>query len=121
MNQGDGAAEQLLRRTYAAFNARDADGALTGMAPDVDWPNVMERKRAQGHDEVRRYWLLQWSQLEPHVVPRAFSTLPDGRIAVDVHQVIRSKTGEPISDRMIRHVYTFSDGLVSRMDVEEPD
>lgn len=118
MNEGDGA-EQLLRRTYAAFNARDVEGALSGMAPTVDWPNVMERKRAHGHEEVRRYWLLQWSQLEPHVEPRSFSSLDDGRIVVEVHQVIRTKAGEPVSDQMVRHVYTFSNGLVSRMDIQD--
>jgi ketosteroid isomerase-like protein len=115
----DRAAEDLLRRAYAAFNARDAHGALALMDPDVDWPNAMEGNRALGHDQVRKYWLLQWSQTEPHVEPRSFSALDDGRVAVEVHQVVRSKTGEPIIDRTVRHVYTLSNGLVSRMDIED--
>ena len=111
--------EELIRLAYKAFNHRDADGALATMSPDVDWPNVMTGKRAVGHDEVRRYWLLQWSQTEPHVDPLRFSPLPDGRIAVDVHQVVRSKSGEPLADRKVRHVFTLTDGLVSRMDIED--
>lgn len=110
-------AEALVRLAYKAFNARDVDGALATMTPDVDWPNVMTGKRAVGHDEVRRYWLLQWSQTEPHVEPLGFSTLGDGRIAVEVHQVVRSKSGEPLADRRVRHVYTLSNGLVSRMEI----
>ena len=121
MEQGEGAAEDVIRRAYAAFNARDVDGALAQMDPEVDWPNVMEGKRARGHEEVRRYWLLQWSQTEPHVEPRHFTVTPDGRIAVDVHQTVRSKTGEPLADRMVRHVFTLRNGFVVRMDVEEPD
>jgi hypothetical protein len=115
----DPAAEKLLRRAYNAFNSRDADGALSTMSPDVDWPNVMAAKRAMGHDEVRRYWLLQWSQTEPHVEPLGFSALDDGRIVVEVHQVVRSKSGEPLADRRVRHIYTLSTGLVSRMDIQD--
>lgn len=33
---------QLLARTYAAFNARDIDGALAALHPVVDWPNGMD-------------------------------------------------------------------------------
>jgi ketosteroid isomerase-like protein len=45
--------EELLRRAYAAFNARDLDGALVLMHPDVDWPNAIDGGRVHGHDEVR--------------------------------------------------------------------
>ena len=34
--------EALLRAVYAAFNARDIDGVLGRLAPDVDWPNAWE-------------------------------------------------------------------------------
>jgi hypothetical protein len=32
-------AELLLRRLYAAFEARDLEGALATMHPEVQWPN----------------------------------------------------------------------------------
>jgi hypothetical protein len=42
-----------------------------------------------------------------------------GRIVVDVHQVVRDLDGGVIADQ---HVYTTSAGLISRMDVrQEPD
>lgn len=40
--------EQLLRRAYEAFNARDIDAALALMHLDVDWPNGMEGGRERG-------------------------------------------------------------------------
>jgi len=30
----------LLEGAYEAFNRRDVDAVLAGMAPDVDWPNA---------------------------------------------------------------------------------
>jgi ketosteroid isomerase-like protein len=34
--------QQLLRRGYTAFNARDIDATLSMMHPDVKWANGME-------------------------------------------------------------------------------
>ena len=31
--------EQLLRRAYEVFNARDIEAAIALMHSDVDWPN----------------------------------------------------------------------------------
>ncbi len=113
-------AEELLRRTYAAFNARDIDAALAAMDPDVDWPNGMEGGRERGVEAVRRYWTRQFAQIDSHVEPVGFTALDDGRVAVDVHQVVRSLAGELIADRLVSHVYTFRDGLVTRMEIVEP-
>jgi hypothetical protein len=111
--------EQLLRATYAAFNARDIETAIAAMRPDVDWPNAMEGGRVHGHDGVRGYWTRQFGLISSHVEPVGFRHLPDGRVAVDVHAVVRDVDGEVQDDRNIVHVYTFRDGLVERMDVED--
>jgi ketosteroid isomerase-like protein len=47
-------AEAPLRRAYEALNARDIDGALALMHPDVDWPNGWEGGRVHGHGLVER-------------------------------------------------------------------
>jgi ketosteroid isomerase-like protein len=109
--------ERLLRRAYEAFNSRDIDGALALMHPDVDWPNGMEGGRERGHAAVRAYWTRQFALIDSHVEPLAFEEQGDGEIAVDVHQVMRDVNGAPRSDRRVRHVYTFRDGLVARMDI----
>jgi hypothetical protein len=108
------ATEHTLRALYGAFNARDIDRVLASLAEDVDWPNAWEGGRLHGREAVRDYWTRQWAQIDPHVEPTAIATLPDGRVAVDVHQRI----GDRESD--VRHVYELRDGLVVRMRVEGP-
>src|SRR4051812_50043463 len=85
--------EQFLRAVYSAFNARDIDAAIAAMHPDVDWPNAWEGGRLHGRDAVREYWTRQWAEIDPHVEPRAFATIEDGRIAIEVHQLVRSPAG----------------------------
>jgi hypothetical protein len=113
--------EAGLRAMYTAFNARDIDAVLSEMTADVDWPNAWEGGRAQGHEAVREYWTRQWAAIDPTVEPVAFTARPDGSVAVDVHQVVRGLDGALIADGRVIHVYAFRDGLIARMDVEEPD
>jgi ketosteroid isomerase-like protein len=110
--------EDLLRRAYAAFNARDVEGALALMRADVDWPNGMEGGRVHGHDEVRAYWTRQFTLIDSRVEPEAFEPTADGRISARVHQVVRDMSGAVVSDTHVRHVYTLVDGLVARMEIE---
>jgi hypothetical protein len=112
--------EQLLRRAYEAFNARDVDGALALMHSDVDWPNGMEGGREVGQDAVRAYWTRQFGMIDSHVEPVGFDSDADGRVVVDVHQVVRDPDGELLSDGLVQHVYTFRDGLVTHMEIREP-
>src|SRR3954468_9273782 len=111
--------EGLLRSTYDAFNARDIDAVLAGMAPDVDWPNGWEGGRVAGHDAVRAYWERQWSEIAPSVDPVSFSPRAGDRLAVEVAQTVRSLDGTILARETVHHVYTFSaDDLVVRMDIE---
>jgi hypothetical protein len=107
----------LLRRAYAAFNARDIDAALALLTPDVDWPNGMEGGREVGHDAVRAYWTRQWQLIDPYVEPVSISQDDEGRFVVDVHQVVRDLEGALLVDQHVEHVYTLRDGLIERMDI----
>lgn len=109
--------EQLLERTYAAFNARDSDRALAAMHPDVAWPNRMEGGHVHGHPGIREYWARQWGLIDPRVEPRGFAWEPDGRVAVDVHQVVRDLSGKVVKDEMVRHVYRLEGGLIRSMEI----
>jgi ketosteroid isomerase-like protein len=111
---------ELLRRAYAAFNARDIDAVLSMMHPDVEWPNGMEGGYVYGHDGVRAYWTRQWGLIHPIVEPRAFRTEPDGRILVEVHQRVLDKDGSTLSDGRVQHVYSIRDGLVGHMEIRDP-
>ena len=112
-------ATELLKKAYAAFNARDLDGALATMKADVIWPNGMEGGVVNGHEGVRAYWTRQWGMINPHVDPTGFKDETDGRIAVSVHQVVRELSGKVLMDRMVEHVYSLKDGLISSMEIRE--
>jgi hypothetical protein len=114
------ATEKQLRALYDAFNARDVEGVLAACSDDVDWPNAWEGGRLHGKDAVRDYWSRQWAAIDPRVDPVSITERADGSIAVDVHQVVRNLDGEQVADNRVIHTYRFADGLVSRMDVEEP-
>jgi hypothetical protein len=53
--------------------------------------------------------------------PVSFVDLPDGRIAVDVNQIVRNLSGQVWSDSCVRQIFTLRDGKVSRMDIEFRD
>ena len=106
---------------YEAFNRRDLDALLGRMSADVDWPNAWKGGRLHGRDAVRRYWREQWDEIDPTVDPLAVASLPDGRLAVTVRQVVRSFDGQTISDGQVVHVYRVDDGLIRQMDVAESE
>jgi len=110
--------EQLLRELYTAFNARNVEAVLAALSDDVVWPNAWEGGVVHGRAAVRGYWLRQWAEIDPHVEPIAMTRRDDGRIAVDVHQVVLTIDGDPVGDHRVVHVYAMRDGLVTRMDVE---
>jgi ketosteroid isomerase-like protein len=109
----------LLKRTYAAFNARDLNGTLANMKADVIWPNGMEGGVVHGHAGVRAYWTRQWGMVDPHVEPKTFDLDDSGRVAVGVHQVVRDLSGKVLLDRTVVHAYQIEDGLIQSMDIRE--
>src|SRR5690242_13642573 len=86
---------------YAAFNRRDADGVLAMMTNDVDWPNAWKGGRVVGREAVRDYWSAQWAEIDPHVEPLSVTERADGSLAVAVRQVVRSLSGELVSDGQV--------------------
>ena len=111
--------EEQMRRLYADFNAHNADAVLAQMTADVDWPNAWEGGRLTGRGAVREYWLRQWAEIDANVEPTGFEQRPDDSLAVSVHQVVHDMNGELLSERDLHHVYSFRDGLVAAMTVEE--
>jgi hypothetical protein len=111
--------EQTLRSLYQAFNKRDIDAVLAAMSEDVDWPNAWEGGRVHGKQAVRAYWTRQWQEIDPNVEPVSIVARPDGRVVVDVHQVVRALDGNVVADGRVLHVYRIVDGLVTNMEVEE--
>lgn len=111
---------ELLRRTYAAFNARDMETVLATMHPDVEWANGMEGGHEHGREAVRRYWTRQWAMIDPKVEPVEFSTDGAGRTVVEVHQFVRDLTGNVLADQMVGHIFRIEEGLIRRFDIRKP-
>lgn len=61
--------QKLVEKAYSAFNSRDIDTALSTFHPDVEWPKAFEGGYVNGHDEIRKYWTRQWSEINPKVEP----------------------------------------------------
>ncbi|MGH7718117.1 MAG: hypothetical protein ACREON_04645 [Gemmatimonadaceae bacterium] len=61
----------------------------------------------------------QWALIDPHVEPRRTTVEPDGRICVDVHQVVRDLQGKVLLDQVVQHVYTLEVGRVQRMEIRD--
>lgn len=87
------------------------------MCEDVDWPNVLEGVRLRGRDQVREYWTRQFQSMNPQLHVQSIGADSNGRVVVEVRQVVRRLDGTLLDDRVVKHVYTMRDGLVARMDV----
>jgi hypothetical protein len=94
------------------------NNVLTALDDDVVWANGMEGGYVYGRDGVRSYWTRQWSMINPHVEPFAFSEDPERGIIVNVHQTVRDLAGTVIFDGAVRHVFRIENGLVKRFDID---
>jgi ketosteroid isomerase-like protein len=108
-----------IRRLYSDFNRRDIDAVLERLAEDVRWANGMEGGHVEGRAEVREYWTRQFTMIDGKVEPEEISRTDDGRVAVEVHQVVRSLDGELLADERVTHIFTFDDGEITRFDIGE--
>jgi hypothetical protein len=112
------APHDLIRKIYAAFNARDIPTILATFAPQVRWARAWEGDYAVGHEQVRDYWLRQWQELNPHVEPTGFAPRESGQLEVAVHQVVKDLQGQVLFDGPVKHLYTMQNGLITQMDIE---
>ncbi len=110
--------QDLIKKAYAAFNARDINTALSTMHPDVQWPKAFEGGYVSGHDEIRAYWTRQWKEINPHVQPVGFNERPDGTLEISVQQLVKDLQGNQLFNGIVKHIYTVQDGLLRRMDIE---
>ena len=111
--------QNIINHAYLAFNERDIDAVVSLMHPDVCWPNGWEGGYVNGTDEVRAYWTRQWKEINPEVKPVSLEERKDGKIEVEVHQVVKDMQGKELFNGNIKHVYSFEDGLIKSMEIEK--
>jgi hypothetical protein len=110
-----------IARAYAAFNRRDIDDALALMTGNVSWPKASEGGRVAGKEEVRAYWTRQWEEFDAVVEPVEIVERPGGVVEVTVHRRVKNLEGDVLFDGEVRHIYTFADGLIERMDLGDEE
>jgi hypothetical protein len=110
--------QDLFKKAYSAFNARDIDMALSTMHPNVQWPKAFEGGYVSGHNEIREYWTRQWTEINPNVEPVEFNERQDGIVEIAVHQIVKDLKGNLMFDGTVKHIYTLQNGLLRRMEIE---
>ena len=110
--------KNVIEKAYTAFNERNIDNALSTMQPDVQWSKAWEGGYISGHNEIKQYWTRQWTEINPNVAPVGFNERENGSLEVKVHQNVKDLQGNPIFDGLVKHIYTFQDGLIKTMDIE---
>lgn len=108
------------RRVYSAFNEGDIESVIALMSADVDWANAMEGGRGHGHAAIRRVWERLSKQFACHVQPFHVEMDARGRVVVDTEIAIRDAEGKPLAHQRARHIFTFRDNLIERLDIREP-
>jgi len=63
----------------------------------------------------------QWKEFNPRVDPLEVLDQGKGRIHVRVHQLVKSLSGDVLSDSEVWHVYTIANGLIERMELGESE
>lgn len=110
--------KETIRKAYTAFNERNIDNALSTMQPDVQWSKAWEGGYISGQEEIKQYWTRQWTEINPKVEPVGFEARANGSLEVRVHQKVKDLQDHLMFDGMVKHVYTFKDGLIQTMDIE---
>ena len=110
--------EDTIRKAYHSFNERNIDNALSTMQKDVQWSKAWEGGYISGHDEIKKYWTRQWTEVNPKVEPVGFNERDNGSLEVKVKQNVKDLHGNLIFDGIVKHIYTFQDGLIKTMDIE---
>jgi len=108
----------IIKKAYSAFNERNIDNALSTMQPNVQWSKAWEGGYICGHDEIKQYWTRQWNEINPKVEPIGFVERENGILEVEVHQNVKDTEGNLMFDGLVKHVYTFQDGLIKTMNIE---
>lgn len=110
--------EDLIKKAYAAFNARNIDMALSTMQANVQWSKAWEGGYICGHNEIKQYWTRQWNEINPNVEPIGFKERQNGSLEVEVYQKVKDLQGNSLFDGKVKHIYTFNDNLIQTMDIE---
>lgn len=88
------------------------------MQANVKWSKAWKGGYIIRHDEIKEYWTRQWTEINSNVQPVGFAQRENRSLEVKVHQNVKALQGSLVFDGMVKHIYTFQDGLIKTMDIE---
>lgn len=108
---------KLVERLYDANQRRDLEAFRALVHPQLVWPDMTRGGVLTSPEAVRDYWAYNDAALKIEMTPIEVYALDDGRILVDVNQVVWNRSGQLWSDLRVRHCYTLREGRFWRMDM----
>ncbi|MCO6481410.1 MAG: nuclear transport factor 2 family protein [Flavobacteriales bacterium] len=108
--------EQIIRDSYAAFNAGDLDKASALIGERVEWPNQLDGGMLTSRSDVVRYWK-RLGRMQPHEYEVKHCAPGKADVVVTLIRTVRSPDGTVLSKGLVRHRYTFREGAVVRMEI----
>ena len=110
---------EIVKTVYKNFNDRNIDQIFSMLHKDVKWANGWEGGFVYGHDEVRDYWTRQWNEITPFVYPVSIVDHGNGKIEVEVHQIVNDMKGNLIVDGIVKHHFQMESGLIKQFEIEK--
>jgi len=106
----------IARAFYDKLAVRDAAGALSLMAPDIEWITMWHYKvDGRGPERVAeglfKPLMAEWSRFS--LIPTDFITEGDTVVSLGDFTGVHAATGKPVEARYA-HVWTIKDGRITR-------
>lgn len=111
--------ETRIADLRTAINGRDFEAALALLHPDVDWQDIVNGGRLHGLTAVRAYWTKISDLFTTGASPITYRLIGDDRIAARMLHSVVGKQGKSWGEEALTQVFTFRDGLIIRMDLDE--
>ena len=106
----------LIEQLQAAVGARDLEGVLSFLHPEVVIPDYLDDGEVRGHAQVRAFYARMFETLSPGVDVLEVETLADGRICALLQVALHDRIGKIWSDSRVQVTYTLVDGLIFRIE-----
>lgn len=113
----------VVRRSYAAFNSGDWDGALESSHPEIEWRLQGElgfdvRGPVRGREALKVFWADFFDIWDDYTMePLDFIEAPGGVVVVTVRFTARGQGSSVPIDLTYFHVYHLIDGKVVSVDL----
>jgi len=113
---------EVVQRVFRAFRDRDEQALFANYAPDIEWDlrgytPWTDQDLFAGHDGVREFFRQWLADFDDYSTEAREPVSVGDRVAITVHdRAVGRRSGAPI-ERVHCQVWTFRDGLVTRIQI----